>query len=91
MHIGEALMPREEAIGLAKEAVVASLERLGAYYGKKPAVAPDPNAVLPERIHADETWIFVPFRRVDPALDPFVIRINGVTRQVSVAPSLPGG
>lgn len=90
MHIGEAIMPRDEAIELARAAVRDSLARLDSYYAKKPELAPNADALLLERIRADETWIFVPFARIDSNKDPFVVRVNGVTRQVSIAGALPG-
>jgi len=84
MHIGEAIMPRDEAIALARATLVESLTRLGAYYEKKPAMRPDPDGALPALIRADETWIFVPFRRADPKADPVVVRVNGITKAASL-------
>lgn len=87
MHIGEAIMPRDEAIALARETLVASLERLDQYYDRKPGMRPEPEGALPDLIRADETWIFVPFRRVDPDADPCVVRVNGITKAASIEPT----
>lgn len=86
MHIGEAIMPREDAIALARETLVSSLQALGKYYEKQPSMRPDPDGVLPELTRADETWIFISFRRVDPQAAPIVVRVNGLTRAASIEP-----
>lgn len=86
MHIGEAIMPREDAIALARETLLSVLERQGKYYEKRPSMLPDPDGVLPDLTRADETWIFVSFRRADPAATPLVVRVNGITRAASVEP-----
>lgn len=88
MHIGEAIMPHEDAIVLAREALLSSLERQGKYYDKKPSMRPDPDGVLRDLIRADETWIFISFRRVDPEASPLVVRVNGITRSASIERSI---
>ena len=84
MHLGEALLPREDAIRLARETLLGSLDRLARYYEKRPDMRPDPDGALAERIRADDTWIFVPFRRADASADPLIVRVTGVTKTASI-------
>lgn len=84
MHIGEAIMPRDEAVALARETLVSSLERLGHYYAKQPSMRPDPDCDLPELAWGDETWIYISFRRADPKAEPLVVRVNGISRTASI-------
>lgn len=86
MHLGEALMTREDAVRLAADELRRAVERNAAYYAKKPETAPNPDRPLVERISALDTWIFVPFARVGGDEDPVVLRVNGVTKAVALEP-----
>lgn len=80
MHLGEALMPREEAIRLASQELRHAVERSARYYAKLPQMRPDPARPLAEAIRADDTWIYVPFARAGEGTEPLVVRVNGVTK-----------
>lgn len=84
MHIAEALMPLEDAINLARASLLESLSRNAHYYERAPKLRPDPERPLLERIHAEQTWYFIPFARSDASAKPLVVRVNGVTKSVSI-------
>ena len=84
MHLGEALTSHDEAIALAAAELRAVVARNAHYYRKAPKSLPNPDRPLKERITADDTLIYVPFERMDPAEKPIVVRVNGVTKTVSI-------
>lgn len=84
MHIAEALLPLEEAVALARAALLEALTRNARYYARAPGLRPDPERPLRDRIHADQTWYFIPFARCDEAARPVVVRVNGVTKVVTI-------
>jgi len=88
MHIGEAILPRQEAVVLAAAELARALERNAPYYAKKPGSKPCTDKPLIERITADDTWIFVPFAREDTSAAPIVVRVNGITKAVSIEKAL---
>ena len=84
MHIGEALMPRPDAIERARAGLLETMARNEMYYAKRPGSRPVPANVLEDRISADDTWIYIPFGREDASAKPIVVRVNGVTKSVSI-------
>jgi hypothetical protein len=80
MHLGEALMPREEAVKRAAQELRRVLDRSAPYYAKLPGMRPDPERPIEAAIRADDTWIYVPFARAEAGTDPLVVRVNGVTK-----------
>lgn len=88
MHIGEAILPRSEAVELARAELAKVVARNAAYYAKKPGSLPRVDRPLTERITADDTWIFIPFAREDAAAGPLVVRVNGITKAVSIEKAL---
>lgn len=84
MHIGEALLPREEAIRLAADELRRVMGRNGHYYDRLPGLRPDPDRPVVDAIRADDTWIFIPFSRGDAKQLPLIVRINGVTKAISI-------
>jgi hypothetical protein len=84
MHIAEALMPKEEAVRLAADELRAILSRNGRYYDALPGLRPDPDRPLIDAVRADDTWYFIPFARTDAKALPVLMRVNGVTRAISM-------
>lgn len=84
MHLAEALLPREDAIDLARTRLVEALSRNATYYDRVPGLRPDPERPLIERIYADDTWYFIPFPRTNPGAKPLMVRVNGVTKTVII-------
>lgn len=84
MHLGEAITPRAEAIALAAAELRRVVARNAHYYARVPESLPNPNRPLPDQITADDTLIYIPFERQDPAQKPIVVRVNGITKVVSI-------
>jgi hypothetical protein len=84
MHFAEALVPRAEAVALAAAEVRRLSDRNASYYAREPGLAPDADAPLDARIRAEDAWYFIPFARHDRTRDPVVVRLNALTRAVTI-------
>ena len=84
MHIGEALLPRDEAIRIAANELEKVVARNEQYYRKLPQLRPLPERPLLDAIRADDTWYFIPFARQREDAEPLYVRVNGVTKIVVV-------
>jgi hypothetical protein len=84
MHLAEAMLPREEAIRLARIEMKHMIARNARYYDRVPDLRPDPERPLLDAIRADDTWYFIPFARARAGAEPLLVRVNGVTKVVVV-------
>jgi hypothetical protein len=84
MHLAEAMLPREEAIRLARSEMKHMLARNARYYDRVPDLRPDLERPLLHAIRSDDTWYFIPFARAREGAEPLLVRVNGVTRVVVV-------
>jgi hypothetical protein len=84
MHIGEALLPREDAVRMAAQELQRVVDRNGKYYDKVPHMRPDPARPMVNSIRMDDTWFFIPFARGRADAEPLYVRVNGVTKVVVI-------
>jgi hypothetical protein len=88
MHLGEAILPRPEAIALAAAELGRLVDRNAPYYAKAPGWRPDADRPVIEAIRAFDFWWYIPFARADEANKPLMVRVNGITKAVVIEKSL---
>ena len=86
MHFAEALMPRDEAVKMASETLLAYVDRCAPYFVSRPDLRPDPARPLTAQIRAEDAWYFIPFARGEAAAGPVVVRVNALTKTARIDP-----